>query len=106
MRNLVLTAAILDGMNRHNRMTREALRHDRIILTDHCGNVFTLNVWVTAERKARYLLECRNTPHAESNIFRAPLPQDPTVFDDHEDFLAAVAATPNVAKTVEIQEQG
>jgi len=99
MKNLVMAAAILEGMNSHNRLVDESRKVGEVKLTDYCGNVFTLYVWVTPQAKLHYLLSCRNTPHATSNMFRSELPSDPAQYASDSDLLAAVAATRNVAKT-------
>jgi hypothetical protein len=97
MKNLA-AAAILDGMNRHNRLIDESRKVGEVKLTDYCGNVFTLHVWAKRDGGLHYLLSCNRIPNAISNIFRGPLPTKPLATD--EATLATIAAVRNVAKTV------
>ena len=98
----IMQAALLNGMNTHNARERDSKFSARIKLIDFCKNVYTLFVWVDADTRLFYLLDCNGTPNSVSNIFRAELPSDPTIFDDTDDMLAAIAATANVAESVTI----
>jgi hypothetical protein len=98
MKSLAMTAAILNGMNHHNRLIAESRKVGEVKLTDYCGNVFTLYVWAKADGGLHYLLSCNRMPQAIDNIFRGPLPTKPLATDAAT--LAAIAAVRNVAKTV------
>ena len=102
MTNHLLTAAILDGMNAHNRTVTESTKAGEITLIDYDGNRYTLHIWVKADLSTHYLLECNRIPNALGNIFRADLPDSAEAFDDNDDLLEGIAATRNVAKTVTI----
>lgn len=97
--------AMAAGMAAHNEMAATAISHDVLDIVDRIGNKYILHVFVTADRKAGYMMAAgwdRST-QAIGNVFLANFPTDPTIFDDHDDFLAAVMATRNTAKTITIR---
>jgi len=95
----LMTAAIINGMNAHNAEIKECTDAGTVTLTDYCGNVYTLHVWVRADLTLKYLLSCRNVPNAVGNVYRAPLPVRADSFDSPADMMDAIAKTRNVAET-------
>jgi hypothetical protein len=100
--NAIALAAIA-SINKHNREVAESTLAGIVTLTDCNGNVYTLRVWVRSDSSLKYLLECRNTPQAIGNMFRADLPTNAVDFDDPADMFAAIVATKNVAKSISFE---
>lgn len=97
---LMVQAAIMQGMNAHNKLIRESKELGKVHLTDYNGNKYELHVWHTPDDELHYLLSSRNIPHSLSNMFRGELPKKP--LKTPKDTMAAIAATKSYAKETRI----
>jgi len=100
MKNMLMTAAIVNGMNAHNAEIKKCILAGKVTMVDHCGNVYTLWVWVRPDLTLKYMLECNRNENSLSNMFREPLPTNAVDFDDPTDMFEGIIGTEHRTATV------